>query len=106
FGLYGYVNNRVLDSFPTRRSSDLTFISLALNNADAALPTPQVQVQSGTLRLQGGGTSSGNFSIDAGTALEFFGGTHNLNAGASRSDEHTSELHSRAHIVNAHPLDN
>ena len=37
-----------------------------------------VVVESGTVSLSGGGTSSGDFLVKAGTTLEFLGGSHNL----------------------------
>ena len=45
--------------------------------------TGVVQVQSGTLDLTGGGTSSGSFDAASGTTLDFGGGTHTLNTGAT-----------------------
>src|SRR6185436_6784787 len=44
-----------------------------------------VQVQTGILSLNGGGTHTGSFDVAAGTVLDFGGGTHNLNAGAITS---------------------
>lgn len=54
-----------------------TYVSWFLNNSGS------VQVQSGTLNLNGGGTGTGMFNIAAGTTLGFTGFTHNLNAGAA-----------------------
>jgi hypothetical protein len=51
----------------------------ALNN------TGTVQVQSGTLKLTSGGLSTGSFVVDAGTALDFDGGTYALDSGATLS---------------------
>ncbi len=45
--------------------------------------TGTVQVQSGRLKLTGGGTSSGPFSVDPGAVLEFASGLFELHAGAS-----------------------
>ncbi|HUP61678.1 MAG TPA: hypothetical protein VNA69_14805 [Thermoanaerobaculia bacterium] len=45
--------------------------------------TGTVNVQSGTLRFANGGTSSGPFNVSSGATLQFYGGTHNLNAGAN-----------------------
>ena len=42
-----------------------------------------VQVQSGTLSFTRGGTSSGNFDVDAGQTLNFGGGTHSLDGSSS-----------------------
>lgn len=41
-----------------------------------------VSVQSGTLRLAGGGTHSGSFTAADAAALDFGGGTHTINTGA------------------------
>ncbi|MCX5671992.1 MAG: PEP-CTERM sorting domain-containing protein [Planctomycetota bacterium] len=46
-----------------------------------------VKVESGTLALEGGGTSSGAFQVDAGAALIFRGGLHDLAAGSSLTGE-------------------
>ncbi|MFN0126194.1 MAG: beta strand repeat-containing protein [Verrucomicrobiales bacterium] len=43
--------------------------------------TGTVAVQSGTLALSGGGTSSGNYAVSSGATLDFAGGTHTLNTG-------------------------
>ena len=42
-----------------------------------------VEVQAGTLRLAGGGASTGRFTVQAGTTLEFAGGTHLLAAASA-----------------------
>ncbi len=42
-----------------------------------------VHVMAGTLRLNGGGTDTGTYAIDAGTTLDFGGGARALNAGSS-----------------------
>ncbi len=54
-------------------------IDIAFNNTGA------VDVQTGTLSLTKGGASDNGFSGAAGTTLEFGGGTHTLNAGATVS---------------------
>ena len=46
-----------------------------------------VKVESGTLALEGGGTSGGAFQVDAGAALIFRGGLHDLAAGSSVTGE-------------------
>lgn len=53
-----------------------TFSNVNFNNSNNT-----VEVHSGTLRLDGGGTSSGSFVVDAGATLEFQG--HALEAGSS-----------------------
>ena len=55
-------------------------ISSVLNNSGA------VEVQAGTLRLSGGGDSTGNFTIDANTTLDFAGGDHLLEDSAGLTD--------------------
>ena len=50
---------------------------LQLNNSG------QVKVLSGTLRLAAGGTSSAPFSVASGATLNFYNGTHTLDAGAT-----------------------
>ena len=52
--------------------NDLTTVSVAFNNAGS------VEVQSGILSLNNGGTHSGNFDIAAGAELRFAGGTHTV----------------------------
>jgi len=59
--------------------SGLTTLNDAFENSGT------VEVQSGTLQLIGGGTSTGSFAILAGAVLDFGGGTHNLNSGANVS---------------------
>ena len=46
-----------------------------------------VNIESGTLELQASGTSSGEFNVDDGATIEFSGGTHDLNSGASISGD-------------------
>ncbi|HWB10108.1 MAG TPA: DUF4214 domain-containing protein [Pirellulales bacterium] len=54
-----------------------THIQPAFNNSGT------VDVQSGTLTLDGGGTSTGSFTSESGATLNFGGGTHNLTAASS-----------------------
>lgn len=60
--------------------------NVALNN------TGSVNVNSGTLQLNGGGSSTGSFAVDIGTVLEFGGGTHNLNSGAAITGAGTTSV--------------
>ncbi len=60
--------------------------ALVFNNTGA------VDVNSGTLNLQGGGTSTGSFVANAGGVLNFGGGTHNLNAGTSVTGAGTVQI--------------
>ncbi|NCR71712.1 MAG: hypothetical protein GPI93_11170 [Microcystis aeruginosa LG13-12] len=53
-----------------------TTISTQLNN------TGTVQVQTGTLNLTGGGSSSGVFQVNSGANLAFGGGTYNITGGS------------------------
>src|SRR5207253_4196514 len=88
---YCYVHHRLLHSFPTRRSSDL-----------AATITPLVATGVTTFTM-------GNLSMGSGSALTIAADAgslantaYNLTLGATtlaRSEEHTSELQSRGHLV-------
>ena len=49
-------------------------------------------VQTGTLRLYGGGTHEGEFAVATGAQLEFGGGTHDLRPGLSFSGSGSVEL--------------
>ena len=49
---------------------------MVLNNSGT------VNVQAGTLRLDGGGTDTGTYAVSSGTTLQFGGGTRALNAGS------------------------
>jgi uncharacterized repeat protein (TIGR01451 family) len=61
----------------TRSGAGTSTIQVAFTNNS---PT---QVMSGTLNLNGGGSSSGAFQVSAGATLQFGGGTHTLAAGSS-----------------------
>ena len=61
----------------TKASADNTTISSTFNN------TGSVLVNAGTLLLSGGGADTGSFSTSGAGLLQFVGGTHNFNAGAS-----------------------
>ena len=54
--------------------------------------TGTVNVTSGTLALNRGGTSTGSFVVSNGATLRFGGGTHTLNAGSNVSGAGTVEL--------------
>jgi hypothetical protein len=54
-----------------------------LRDADDLYETCLIDVQTGTLSLTGGGTSTGAFTAAA--VLDFGGGTHDLNAGSRNS---------------------
>jgi hypothetical protein len=75
----GIANGRFDNAGIFRKSSNtgtsIFSFGLALNNYGA------VEIQTGTLDLAGGGTSSGSFDVPDGTVLRFSGGTHT--AGAS-----------------------
>ncbi len=66
-----------LGTFRKSAGSGTTTVSVTFNNTGA------VQVQTGTLNLTLGGTSTGSFIGSAGTTLQFSGGTHDLNGGSS-----------------------
>jgi hypothetical protein len=60
-------------------SGGIASVAVAFNNTSA------VNIQSGTLSLSGGGTTTGtgSFSVPSGTDLDFAGGTYNLALGSS-----------------------
>src|SRR5207253_9285940 len=74
-----YVHPRALHSFPTRRSSDLMPLLVAACSPGASA-TPLPSGLSGSLPPPATGTPAAS-------------------AGSGRSEEHTSELQSRGHIV-------
>src|SRR5207253_9027788 len=83
-----YGDHRVLHSFPTRRSSDLAA------GAAAAWTALQPDQSALALLLLAGGL------VAAGAAwLESGPGSSKELAGDERSEEHTSELQSRGHLV-------
>jgi phage baseplate assembly protein gpV len=73
FNASGTFNNA--GSFTKSQSSDPTVIGITFNNSGTA------EVQNGTLRLNTG-SSSGSFTVDAGTTLTF-NGNHTLTAASS-----------------------
>ena len=66
----------------TTLASGVTF-----NNA-----TGFVNANSGTLRLSGPGTHTGAFNADAGATMNFNGGTHAIDAGASFAGAGTTSI--------------
>lgn len=62
-------------AFLQNASGRTTDISAVFNNTGSTI------VQSGTLKLSGGGSHTGNFTVDAGQTLEFANGSHTMNAG-------------------------
>src|SRR5258708_20103890 len=67
-----------LPIFKKSAGTGTTSVVFTFNNTGA------MQVQSGTVGLSAGGTSSGSFTVASGSLLDF----------AGRSDEHTSDLQS------------
>jgi hypothetical protein len=67
-------------------SANAALVSVAFNDSGA------VTVQSGTLQLAGGGTSSGSFAVSGGATLLFAGGTHALASSSSISGAGTVSL--------------
>ncbi len=59
---------------------------IAFNNSGA------VNVQSGALELDGGGTGTGSFAISSGATLNFAAGTYDLNAGSTLSGAGTMQV--------------
>jgi hypothetical protein len=68
----GTFNNRAGATLEKANSSGLMTVGARLNNDGT------VDVQTGNLRLNGGGTSDGTFTVAAVAALTFGGGTQNL----------------------------
>jgi hypothetical protein len=62
----------VLGTLTRTSSLNPAVIGVALNDSGT------VSIQSGTLRLGGGGASSGAYAVSAGATLDFSGGTHTL----------------------------
>src|SRR5690625_6347899 len=73
-----YRTHRDLHSFPTRRSSDLLVNPSGSDNSDNVTTSPTVSVDA---------------DVDWGFA------TAEVSSEAPRSEEHTSELQSRGHLV-------
>src|SRR5437773_5974500 len=83
---YYQANHLALNSFPTRRSSDLAFEPENDTNLRRLMSVPETQLGLG---------------IPAGTALAIRNGgeTEIIGSGHVRSEEHTSELQSHHDIV-------
>lgn len=64
-------------TFTKSAGTGATEVSIVFDNSGT------VNVDSGTLRLRGGGIHTGNFAFAAGTTLGFDGGFHVLNSGVS-----------------------
>jgi hypothetical protein len=67
----------VLGTLARTTSPNAAVLTVAVNDSGT------VSVQSGTLRLAGGGASSGAYAVSTGAVLDFGGGTHALAAAAS-----------------------
>jgi hypothetical protein len=67
-------------------TSGTAFIGIAFNNSGA------VDVQAGTLNLNGGGDSTGSFVVEAGATLGFNTGLHTLRATSSVSGDGTVQF--------------
>jgi len=72
----GGIPSRIENFGTVRRttSAGVVLVTGAFDNVSA------VEVESGTLRVSGGGASGGSFNVLAGAILDFGGGTHTLNA--------------------------
>ncbi|MBL8481950.1 MAG: choice-of-anchor D domain-containing protein, partial [Rhodocyclaceae bacterium] len=66
-------------TFRKSAGTGATTVQVTFNN------TGNVQVQSGTVNMTGGGAHTGNFDVAAGTTLQFGGGSHTISAGAITS---------------------
>ncbi len=69
-----------------KQNNTLTNVGVDFNN------TGTVNVNAGTLRLQGGGTHSGTFALANGSTLDLNAGTHNLNAVTTSTFSSTLDL--------------
>ncbi|MEI6077879.1 MAG: hypothetical protein WCS94_20025, partial [Verrucomicrobiota bacterium] len=78
-GVGGSVANAGLFRKTTGTATTALSSTIAFNN------TGSVEVQTGTLSLGGGGTSTGTFTALAGTTLDLGGGIHNFTASSSVS---------------------
>lgn len=64
-----------------------------------------VQVQTGSLQIRGGGSNSGSFALDSGTAMEFAAGTSTLTNGSSISGDGNGRLIGGTLDVTGTPVD-
>ncbi|MGC8991224.1 MAG: hypothetical protein ACP5MD_14005, partial [Verrucomicrobiia bacterium] len=67
----------------TAATGTTTFYEVVFNNSGT------LAVQTGTLRLTGGGTGTGLYSVSAGATLDFGGGTHTLSSASSITGDGT-----------------
>ncbi|MFQ5796053.1 MAG: CARDB domain-containing protein, partial [Candidatus Bipolaricaulia bacterium] len=74
-GIISQFNNA--GTFRKSAGTGFTDIDIVFNNSGT------VDVNSGTLNLKNGGTSSGAFSVAAGATLDFIGGNHSLDTSSS-----------------------
>jgi hypothetical protein len=95
----GVFNNESGASFALQSDADFNALSAStFNNMGSFVKSPgtgtahiqptfnnsgTVDVKTGTLSLDGGGTSSGSFTAESGATLDFGGGTHDLSAAGS-----------------------
>ena len=91
-GTGGTFNNA--GTFTKNTSSGTTTIEPVFNN------TGIVNVDTGTLLTNGGGTSTGAWNVATGATLTFGGGTYNLNAGSTFSGAGTVSLTTGTLTVN------
>src|SRR5690625_5683338 len=87
FVLSIYVNNYPLLTFPTRRSSDLSKAKSTGAPSPIGEPVPKLPPRVAAFRIKTE-ANRGNIWVISGTRLPNF-----------RSEEHTSELQSRGHVV-------
>jgi hypothetical protein len=85
----------------TFRKSSPVGTGRTMLQANAFHNTGLVEVVSGILALDEGGTSSGEFHTEAGATLAFTSGTHTLNAGTQFTGPGTSVIDGATVVVNA-----
>src|SRR5207253_7987096 len=79
--------------FPTRRSSDLPIgaVRVGMNDGELVLNPSREQIDAGDLELIVAGTEDAIMMVEA--------GANQIPEEKMRSEEHTSELQSRGHLV-------
>ncbi|MCH8185482.1 MAG: cadherin-like domain-containing protein, partial [Chloroflexi bacterium] len=83
-------------TFTKTVGTSITTIDVIFNN------TGTLDAQSGTINLtRGGGVSTGNFTASATKAVQFAGGTHTLNAGATITGDGPTNVSSGTLVIDA-----
>jgi hypothetical protein len=95
FGNVPTFNNTGTFNKDVGASSNATAVNFIFNNGDTGI----VNVNSGNLLLSHGGTDSGTFNAVAGTTLQFAGGIHTLNAGATLPSDGLTQITNGATVI-------